>query len=70
MNWITTNNNIPIEPNMSFGWSNHILVYSKSEDCWFEAVYCFLDNQYYTLEHKPLKQYEISHFCENIDTPQ
>ena len=73
MNWIDLNTEKPIipkEPVMSFGWSNHLLAYSKKEDCWFEAVYNFNDNEFYLLDHEPLKEFEITHFCEDVPTPQ
>ncbi len=68
LNWKTTKDNIPTVPSNDFGWSNQILVYSESEDTWFEAVYHFNDSIYYLIDHTPL--YNITHFCEVIPVPQ
>ena len=69
MNWIKVTDRKPTEPFMSFGWSNHILAYSLVNECWFEVVYNFRDNKFYTIDQQCLDEYKISHFCEDVPVP-
>lgn len=70
MNWISTKLNEPIEPSFGFGKSNHLLVYSEPNDCWFEAVYDFDLKTYLTLDGEDLEDLKITHFCEEIPLPE
>ncbi len=68
LKWVKRTDQEPDEPFMAMGWSNHLLLWSKKEKVWFEGVYNFDDQKFYTLDHTEIDEY-ISHFCETVPGP-
>lgn len=69
LNWKNRKKEEPEEPFMGMGSSNHLLLYSKKEKVWFEGIYDFEKQKYYTISHTDIDNL-VSHFCEEIPLPE